>query len=84
MSDVPEWWFWELNLSKHVLHRMIDRGFSETDLRTMLEDATGLAPNHEPSRWVVTTTHNHVPWEVIVEPVGQYRILMVVTAYEVD
>jgi hypothetical protein len=36
----PDWWEWELDLSlPHLRKRMIDRGFSETDLLTMLEDA---------------------------------------------
>ncbi len=40
----PEWWDWELELSPHLLKRMADRGFSELDLRAMLDrqEATGL------------------------------------------
>jgi len=33
----PEWWDWELDLSPHLLERMVDRGFSEVDLRRMME-----------------------------------------------
>ena len=33
----PEWWDWELELSPHLLKRMLDRGFTESDLRRMLE-----------------------------------------------
>lgn len=38
----PSWWDWELEFSPHLLKRMIDRQFSEVDLRRMLEHATGL------------------------------------------
>ena len=31
--DWPEWWQWELDCSNpHLAKRMIDRGFSETEL----------------------------------------------------
>jgi hypothetical protein len=36
----PTWWDWELELSPHVLKRMVDRGFSEVELRAMLEEAS--------------------------------------------
>ena len=84
MVDWPDWWYWELEPSPHVQERMIDRGFSETDLRTMLEDAVDVAPNKEVGRWTVTTRHQENVWEVIVEPRLSERILRVVTAYEVD
>jgi len=84
MKNWPDWWSWELELSFHVLDRMIDRSFSETDLRTMLDDASDVAPNKEPGRWTVTTRHHGNLWEVIVEPLGSERILRIVTAYEVD
>lgn len=35
----PFWWDWELELSPHVLKRMLDRRFNESELRTMLEGA---------------------------------------------
>jgi hypothetical protein len=84
MMNPPDWWSWELELSFHVLDRMIDRRFSETDLRTMLADASDIAPNKETGRWTVTSRHQGVLWEVIVEPLALKRILRVVTAYEVD
>jgi uncharacterized protein YuzE len=33
MQNPPDWWSFELELSGHVLDRMLDRGFSEADLR---------------------------------------------------
>ena len=32
----PEWWNWELELSPHLLKRMVDRRFTEVDVRRML------------------------------------------------
>jgi hypothetical protein len=61
---------------------MIDRNFSETDLRLMLEQATGLRQDHVPGRWVVETTLDDVPWEVIVEPDEESVVLIAVTAYK--
>ena len=51
----PEWWDWELELSPHLLKRMIDRRFTEVDLRRMLEHARGYAPDLVEGRWVIST-----------------------------
>ena len=48
---------------------MRDRGFNETDLRLMLEDASGYHKDVEAGRWVIETSHDQKPWEVIVEPI---------------
>jgi hypothetical protein len=32
-------------------------------------------------RWVIATIHKREPWEVIVEPDVQARLLVVITAY---
>ena len=83
MTDWPEWWQWEVQLSPHVLRRMLDRGFSETDLRLMMADAVALRPDEQPGRFVLETAHNHASWEIIVEPDAADRLLVVVTAYAV-
>ena len=80
----PAWWSWELEFSTHTLKRMIDRAFAETDLRAMLEDATGYRADYEPGRWVIETGLHGAPWEVVVEPIEPERILLVITAYPVD
>ncbi len=80
----PSWWNWDLALSVHVLKRMTDRGFGETDLRTMLEHATGYRQARTQGRWVVETRHRRRAWEVIVEPDDAVRRLVVVTAYPVE
>jgi hypothetical protein len=80
----PDWWSWELDCANpHLAKRMIDRGFSETDLRLMLERATGFRADEDPQRWVIQTSHDKQPWEVIVEPNRAGKILVVVTAFAV-
>lgn len=63
---------------------MLDRGFSETDLRAMLEQATGFRADHDPGRWVIDSSHHNRRWQIIVEPDLVERLLIVVTAYPVD
>jgi hypothetical protein len=41
MPNWPEWWEWELEITAYLEKRMLDREFSELDLRAMLEKATG-------------------------------------------
>lgn len=84
MPTWPDWWSWELELSAHLLKRMIDRQFNEADLRQMLQDASALTRNHEPGRWVIVTKHQSRSWEINVEPLPADGILLVVTAYPVD
>jgi hypothetical protein len=87
MSDLanwPEWWEWEIELSPHLLKRMIDRSFNEADLRQMLEDATAYHENHEEGRWVIVSNQAGRQWEIIVEPCPEETLLVVVTAYPVD
>jgi hypothetical protein len=83
MIEWPEWWDWELELSQHLLKRMVDRQFNEVDLREMLEQATAHRPNHEPGRWAIETRHADEDWVVIVEPLSDEMILLVITAYPV-
>jgi hypothetical protein len=80
----PDWWSWELELTPHLLKRMVDRQFSEVDLRQMLETATGYRQNHEEGRLVVETSHEGRAWAVVVEPSPQDQVLAVVTAYPVE
>lgn len=85
MVKWPTWWDWELDLSlSHLQKRMVDRRFSGTDLRMMLEDALGWHENHEPGRYVIETRLGGKPWHVIVEPLAEDEVLLVVTAYKTD
>ncbi len=84
MPAWPIWWTWELELSPHILKRMLDRRFSEVDLRHMMERAVGLTKSEEPDRWIVDTRHDARSWQVIVEPDPLDKMLVVITAYRVD
>jgi len=82
--DWPEWWSWELDCSNpHLAKRMIDRGFSELDLREMLELASGYRRDKDPNRWVIETSHRGRVWEVVVEPQAVEKLLVVVTAFAI-
>lgn len=63
---------------------MVDRDFTEVDLRRMLEYTTGLREDVVAGRWVVETWHARRPWEVTIEPDEEIRLLIVVTAYPVS
>ena len=80
----PEWWSWELELTPHVLKRMVDRDFTEVELRSMLEQASKFSPNVLEGRFVIATRHGTRPWEVIVEPDDEDQLLVVITAYPVE
>ena len=84
MKEWPEWREWELELSPHLLKRMLDRSFSEVDLRVMMERASGVHEDRQPGRWVLETKRDTKPWEIIVEPDSEDRLLVVITAYPVD
>jgi len=63
---------------------MVDRGFSEVHLRAMMESATSLREDEEPGRWVVETSHESRPWEVMVESDVEDQLLIVMPAYPMD
>jgi hypothetical protein len=63
---------------------MIDRGFSETDLRTMLADANEYREDCEPGRYVIETRHDDQAWEIVVEPLVDDETLLVTSAWRVD
>ena len=77
----PSWWEWDLDFTAHVEVRMEERGFSEIELRTMLDNASQLIPARRPGRWLIHTRHARHPWIVVVEPDLDDKILMIVTAY---
>lgn len=81
----PSWWDWELEFSPHLLKRMLDRGFTEVDLRAMLADELAVVPKaDDPARYVVLTKHDGAPWHVIVEPDRASEVIVVVTAYAIE
>ncbi|MBI5629041.1 MAG: hypothetical protein HY953_08990 [Candidatus Rokubacteria bacterium] len=62
---------------------MADRRFTEVDLRHMLEHARAYRRDVVEGRWEIVARHRRHPWEVIVEPDFDARLLVVVTAYAV-
>lgn len=80
----PPWWNWEIDLWTHLGERMEDRGFTEVDLRRMMEYANGYRRARREGRWIITTTHRGEGWEIIVQPEPDMETLGVVTAYEVS
>ena len=81
-SRFPSWWEWELELSPHLEKRVEDRGFTEVDLRAMLEHATGYRKDVVEDRFVIETRHKRRRWEVVVEPDETDLLLVVVTCTE--
>lgn len=63
---------------------MLDRGFTEVDLRRMLEHASRLRRDIVPGRWVVSTRHRRLRWLVIFEPDVVEQLLVVITAYQAE
>jgi len=62
---------------------MVDRRFTEVDLRHMLSLAKHYRRDIVEGRWVVVTRHRRQRWEVIVEPDFEAELLVVVTAYPI-
>ena len=80
----PAWWDWDLELSPHLLKRMVDRQFTEVDLRSMLVGVRSVRPDIIRGRWVAVTRYRRKRWEIIVEPDRVAELIVVITAYAVD
>ncbi len=63
---------------------MVDRQFTEVDLRLMLADATSIKPDIVPGRWVAEARHDSRAWEVIIEPDEVRELQVIITAYPVQ
>ena len=63
---------------------MVDRGFSEVDLRTMLEDARSIERDVVDGRFAILSNYDGEPWKIILEPDDRLHHLVVVTAYPVE
>ena len=79
----PQWWEWELEFTPHLIKRMEDRGFNETDLREMLHRSRTFKKDIVEGRWIISTRHGRCAWEIIVEPDDIENLLIIVTAYPV-
>ena len=62
---------------------MEDRGFTEVELRRMIEKAKRLRRLPRRGRWAVETMHKGTRWEVIVKPETMTKRLEIITAYPV-
>ena len=62
---------------------MVDREFTEVDLRRMLEHARHLREDVVEERWLVETRHNGRKWEVVIEPDFAVHRVLIITAYPV-
>ena len=80
----PEWWEWDLELSSHLMKRMIDRRFSEIDLRKMLQRSSRIRRDVVPGRRVAMSRHQRRTWEVILEPDFERQLVVVITAYPAE
>ncbi len=80
----PDWWQWELELTPHVEKRMEDRGFTEVELRQMLEQARAFRPDVVDGRFVIEARFHGRAWEVVVEPDEVEHLLVVVAAYGIE
>ena len=60
---------------------MVDRRFTEVELRRMLEHAVDYSPDVVEGRWRIATRHGRKQWEVIVEPDSVRKLLVIITAY---
>ena len=63
---------------------MVDRRFTELDLRRMLEKAMDLRRDIVEGRWIIRTRHQRRHCEVIIEPDFAERLLVVITAYPLE
>ena len=80
MTQFPDWWDWELEIGSHCLKRMSDRGFTEADLRAMIEDAESVELQDH-GTYIVVTKLEKERWEVVVTPDEKKQVVIVVTAY---
>ena len=80
-KEWPPWWDWELDFWTHAEERMEDRGFTEVELRRMMEIATDFRRARRRGRWVIKTKHKGKRWEVVVKPDPMTKFLEVITAY---
>ena len=69
-----------MEISSHCLKRMSDRGFTEADLRAMIDDAESVELQAH-GTYIVVTQSEQVRWEVIVKPDEKKQVIIVVTAY---
>lgn len=83
MRRRPEWWVWEFELSPHVLRRMEERGFTEVDLRRMLNGVRSVRPDASAGRHRAHAHYLNRAWTIVLEPDPEARVVVVITAFHV-
>ena len=73
-----------MEFSSELPDRMLDRHFSETDLRQMLHDAGDWQADKEIGRYAVHARWDKGLWEIIVEPDREDQRLVIITAYRLE
>ena len=63
---------------------MIDRGFSEVEVRSMMKRAEAVRPEREPGRFVVEAQHLGGRWRLIVEPDPDREQIVVITGWRIS
>ena len=81
MTALPHWFAWPIEISPHAARRMPTRGFSEIDLRGMLEQPESLIPDACPGRFLAHCRWQGRRWDVVREPDETSSTIIVVTAY---
>ena len=81
MRRLPEWWSWEFALSPHVLRRMEERGFTETDLRRMLNGVRSVRSDARAGRYRAHGRHRNHAWTIVLEPDPEARVVVVITTF---
>jgi len=76
----PDWWEWDIEVSSHCGKRMHERVFNETDLRAILSEAIAITEQAH-GTFVVSSSHENKPWEVIVVPDFEKQLIVVISAY---
>jgi hypothetical protein len=61
---------------------MVQRDFTEIDLRIMLDSTNEIKPDIVDGRWIAKTRYQNANWEVIVEPDYDEKVQVIVTAYQ--
>ena len=83
MRRRPPWLEWEVVLSLHAEKRMLQRDFTEIDIRTMLMSISSLRPDVLPGRWLARASWKRRRWDIVLEPDQARSLLVVVTAFPI-
>jgi hypothetical protein len=81
VTSLPSWFAWPIEISPHATRRMPVRGFTEIDVRGMLDTPIEVIPDACPGRYLARCLWVGRRWDVILEPDDLTRIVIVVTAY---